>query len=42
MRKLTCLNNIFKEIKMLKDSGVSFQEMRVLSGIEDKFIGIER
>jgi len=33
VRKLTCLNNIFKELKMLKDADVTFQELRALSGI---------
>lgn len=33
VRKLTCLNNIFKELKMLKESEIPYQTLRSLSAI---------
>ena len=43
MRKLSSLNVIFKELKMLKECGeIPYNTLKALSKIEDRFIGIER
>jgi hypothetical protein len=42
VRKLSTLNTIFKELKMLKEKEEGYQMVRAISRIEDKFIGLER
>lgn len=41
VQKLAYLDGILKELKMLEGSQISLQTLRVLSRIEDKFIGYQ-
>ena len=42
VKKLTCLNNIFKDIKELKEGKISYQLKCELSDVEDKLLEVER
>lgn len=42
VRKLTYLNNIFKELKLLKENKLPYDICLILSRVEDQFIDIER